>query len=293
MTPRTLRSGLLCLTGSLALAGGSWAIQARGDTETDARLPRWRILVTNDDGIGTDALAALVHALSKTNDVVVCAPDGNRSGSSHSISLSRAMTIKEAAVAEATRAIAVGGSPADAVSYGLQELAEPAPFDLVISGINQGANVGDLSHMSGTVGSAMQAVYRGVPAIAVSQGRGRGGFEFAAEFTARFVSTLKERGARPGVVYSINVPPGGAEALKGVAIRPMGGSYLTTDGWASRRTEEGEDGVAPRLRLQGGGPEGSDTKAFLDGHITITPLQFDWTDRSAIEELSDWSLSVK
>lgn len=283
----------LCIAGlasSLLVVVGLRPTSAAAAPATRA----WRILVTNDDGIETKALAELVTALAEHAEVVVCAPDGNRSGSSQSVQAwSAAMTVREAAVEGASQAIAVGGSPADAVHYGLVELGKDKPFDLVVSGINQGANVGDLAHYSGTVGAAMEAVYRGVPAIAVSQGGRSRDYAFSADFTARFVAQLQTRGTRPGVVYSINLPSGVAADVNGVAVRPMGGSYVTTRGWSERETEGGQPGAMAQLGRTRSAPKGSDTEAFNAGYITVTPLQFDWTDTAALADLGKWKLSVE
>lgn len=257
-------------------------------------LPPWRILVTNDDGIGTKALAQLVAALGEHAEVVVCAPDGNRSGSSQSVNAwTKSMAVETAEVEGASLAVAVGGSPADAVAYGLLELGKERPFDLVVSGINVGANVGELSHYSGTVGAAMEAVYRGVPAIAVSQGGRTRDYAFSARFTANFVTQLRAHGTRPGVVYSINVPGVPEPERKGVALRPMGGSYLVLRGWTERKTESGKPGAVAKLGLVRSAPAGSDSEAYGQGYVTVTPLQFDWTDRAALLELGDWDLSAE
>ena len=203
------------------------------------------------------------------------------------------MTVREASVAGASLAVAVGGSPADAVSYGILHLGAERPFDLVISGINDGANVGDLSHYSGTVGAAMEAAYRGVPAIAVSQGGRTPDYRFTAEFTARFAEQLWERGPRPGLVYSINVPGSAAKDLVGVAPSPMGGSYLAAGGWTETSTSDDGDRAKPQLGYTAEAPEGSDTEAYLKGNISITPLQFDWTDRAALADLATWELELE
>lgn len=264
------------------------------EQDVDSAALPWRILVTNDDGIGTKALAQLVAALGKHGEVVVCAPDSNRSGSSHSVrAWTKSMAVEAAKVEGASLAFAVGGSPADAVAYGLLELGKERPFDLVVSGINVGANVGELSHYSGTVGAAMEAVYRGVPAIAVSQGGRTRDYAFSARFTADFVAQLRAHGARPGVVYSINVPGVPEQERKGVAVRPMGGSYLVLRGWTERKTESGEPGAVAKLGLDRSAPTGSDSEAYNQGYVTVTPLQFDWTDREALLELSGWELSAE
>lgn len=270
-------------------------LHASGEPQESEPTPerRWCILVTNDDGIGTRALAELVAALAEEFEVVVCAPDGNRSGSSQSLPvLSAPMRVSEQEFRGARRAVAVSGSPADAVAYGLTELAGERPFDLVVSGINQGPNVGDLAHASGTVGAAMQAVYQGVPAIAVSQGMPQTGFASTAAFTARFVRELERRGPRPGVVYSINVPSGDFARLKGVAVRPMGGDLYVIRGWKHLEGEDGSHQVRAELSVGREAPAGSDMDAFLEGWVTITPMRFDWTDHQAIREIESWGLSL-
>ncbi|MDF1800824.1 MAG: 5'/3'-nucleotidase SurE [Planctomycetota bacterium] len=250
-----------------------------------------RVLVTNDDGIDSPALAQLVAALAaRGHEVVVCAPNGDRSGSSQSVASWReGMTVREASVEGARLAFAVGGSPADAVCYGVLHLGTERPFDLVVSGINDGANVGELSHYSGTVGAAMEAAYRGLPAIAVSQGSRSRDFGFTADFTARFADELLRRGSRPGLVHSINVPGPKAKDAD-VVPRAMGGSYLVVTGWSEAEASDEEGRARPKLGYRAAAPEGSDTAAFLGGKVTITPLQFDWTDRAALADLATWDL---
>ena len=130
----------------------------------------FRVLVTNDDGIESPLLISLAQALNKLTgiEVVVSAPHKNQSGSSHS-SIGGPLTVKQTNIPGIKEAYSVTGRPADAVRFGLNELGKIQNFDLVVSGINRGANVGDVSHLSGTVGAAMEAVFHGVPAIAVSQ----------------------------------------------------------------------------------------------------------------------------
>ncbi len=284
--------GLACAVLALLCLLPSPAPQEAAPAQ--AETPGRRILVTNDDGIQSRALRQLVVALAEHAEVVVCAPDSNRSGSSQSVrAWNEAMTVQEAEVPGATLAIAVGGNPADAVSCGLLELGKLEPFDLVVSGINDAANVGDLSHYSGTVGAAMEAAYRGIPAIAVSQGGRTRDYSFSARFTAGFVDQMLARETRPGLVYCINVPAGRAEGVRGVAARPMGGSYLVTRGWSERDTEAGEPGVIAQLAYDRRAPQGSDTAAFNEGYVTVTPLQFDWTDQAALTDLANWELTVE
>lgn len=247
--------------------------------------PPLRILLTNDDGIDSAELHALCLELAELGQVTVCAPDGNRSGSSQSVTLGQTMRVREAQVEGALRAVAVSGTPADATSFGILALAGEEPFDLVVSGINQGANVGDVSHYSGTVGAAMEAAYRGVPAIAVSEARGADTAATAA-FTRRFAALVLEHPPRPGVVWSINAP---RNAEGPPLVAPMGGSYVEV-GYKKQGQEDGAEVWRGLVEPGSAGPEGCDTALHLAGHVTVTPLQFDWTDRQALDLASDWDL---
>ena len=141
---------------------------------------RFRILVTNDDGIETAGIHTLAESLrSVADEVVVVAPDGNRSGSSQAIS-GEPLVVREFWDGSRSLGYGVSGFPADAVRFGLIELGGDQGFDLVVSGINVGSNVGNVSHLSGTVGAAMEAIFQGVPAIAVSQEAGDTNYTLAA-----------------------------------------------------------------------------------------------------------------
>ena len=197
----------------------------------------YRILLSNDDGIGSPLLAVLHRELAALPgvEVVVAAPDENKSGSSHS-SDSGPTIVDRFYLDGEFFGYAVHGRPADAVRFGLIELGKEQPFDLVVSGINRGANVGDVSHLSGTVGAAMEGIYQGVPAIAISQDTEEVDTVASARFTAQLVSLYVEQGAPEGILISINIPGGD---LKGIRVRPMGDSYLQTAGYDL--LEQGQD----------------------------------------------------
>lgn len=288
MNRKKLLGSLLGLSLSVSLivvaavAGGQTPITA-GDS--------YRILITNDDGIDSPGIRALVETLGAQAEVMVVAPAENRSASSHSTETLRTPFRVSAFHRDGEAAgYAVDGTPADAARFGLLELGKDDPFDLVVSGINEGENVGHLAHVSGTVGAAKEALLHGVPAIAVSQSRRRGDdYLTAARFTARIVEQVRARGLPPGVLLSINVPAG--QLAGAVAVR-MAGSEFRYDGY--RR--EGSDGDATvyRLRLGFQRPvEGGDTRAFLAGHVTVTPLRIDWTDYDTLAELAGWDLGLR
>ncbi len=249
---------------------------------------RLRILVTNDDGIAAPGLLALCKELASIAEVTVCAPDSNRSGSSQSITMGQRMQVSERDIEGAVRAVAVSGTPADAASFGILELSGEKPFDLLVSGINRGANVGDISHYSGTVGAAMEAVYRGIPAIAVSQAP-RADEELSAAITRRFILEMRRQAAIPGVVWSINVP----RKVEGdPLVARMGGSYTHVAKFQKISGEgEGEPEVwRSRMAPRSKGPEGCDTAEYLAGRVTVTPLGFDWTDERALNAARGWKL---
>ena len=250
----------------------------------------YRILVSNDDGIESPLLAALQQELAKLPgvEVVVSAPHENQSGSSMS-SIGGPTVVDRVFHDGSFFGYAVHGRPSNAVMFGLQVLGRDDPFDLVVSGINRGANVGDVSHASGTVGAAMRALYLGVPAIAISQEVENVNTEASAKFAAQLVVRYQRQGAPAGVLISINIPAG---ELRGVAVRPMGDSYLQTgsfeliDESGNRQTYERE-----RIRVPST-DESTDTYAYQQGYITLTPLKFDWTAHELIDEVESWDLQL-
>jgi len=271
--------------------GGEPAAETAGAPQPDAP---YRILVTNDDGIESPGVGDLAAALGEVGEVTVVAPCGERSGSSMSILLGqeiRLRTFPEGHCVDAT--------PAGAVLFAADALAPESGFDLVVSGINRGANVGEVSHMSGTVGGAMMGAYLGIPAVAASLGNPSGGFGYAARTVARFAAELRRRGVEAGVVYSINFPVGTAGDASGIAVRPMGGQYIkveyeevTGDDAEGGSGEEGVRIFRPRFERPDPYPAGSDSEAYGEGFVTITPLRFDWTDPGRLEALEGWDLEA-
>ena len=250
---------------------------------------RPRILVTNDDGYESPGLRTLVAELAAFADVVVSAPDDNQSGSSQSIgSLGGALEVERVEIPGAAVAYAISGTPAMASTFGLLELGREKPFDLLVSGINQGANVGEVSHLSGTVGAAMQGIFLGVPSIAVSQDSGSRDFAVAAAYTTKLIKAVLDAGMPQGVMLSVNVPAEAIQAGGGsVEVLPMGGSYLSFQGFSKSREEGPRSYWNPQIALNFEVENGSDTAAYLGGSITVTPLRFDWTDHDSLGALRE------
>ena len=250
----------------------------------------YRILVTNDDGVDSPLLHTLVSELTSIADVeiVVVAPDRNQSGSSQS-SIGGPLVVKKVDLEGVAEAYSVSGRPADAVRFAVVQLDSEQSFDLVISGINRGANVGNVSHLSGTVGAAMEGLYHGIPAFAVSQELSGVDTEASARFVSQLVKRYRSMQPLQGVVIAINIPSG---ELQGVAVRGMGDSYLKTGSYSLNQEDGEEPYFEPeRIRVESVNPS-TDTYAYQQGYISVTPLKFDWTAYSVIDEINTWNLEL-
>ena len=275
--------------GGVLACGGGPAPEALDETSP------FHILVTNDDGIGSPGIQELAAALRAVGEVTVVAPCGQQSGTSMSIGLNQEIRLRTSEAGHC-----VDATPAGAVLLAYRALQPESGFDLVVSGINIGANIGEVSHMSGTIGAAMMGAYLDVPAVAASLGGRPSGVEYPAAVVARFVAELRRRGPEAGIVYSINFPAETEEETRGIAARPMGGSYFRVD-YEEVAGEDGAEGAEgtgeDRLFRPAFGPPdpipaGSDTEAHNEGLVTITPLRFDWTDLPTIGELEGWDLEA-
>lgn len=246
-----------------------------------------RVLITNDDGVHAPGLAALASRVAEIAEVVVVAPDRERSAVGHALTLHH--PLRAARIAD--NIYAVDGTPTDCVNLGIHSLLSFRP-DLVLSGINRGANVGDDVTYSGTVAAAMEATLMGIPAIAVSlvtKGAGEH-YEAAAAYAARLAQTVLEKGLPPDTFLNVNVPDQPAELIKVPLITCQG-----------KRSYEGTivDKVDPRGRsyywigtadLSFLDIPGSDYDAVSRGHVSITPLHIDLTNYASIETLRAWEV---
>jgi 5'/3'-nucleotidase len=270
-----------------------WGLVASALSAAPARAQSadYHILITNDDGIESPGIQALAATLAELGQVHVVAPCGEESGAGMSVALRDELHLR--AVEKDGMAIGdcVDTTPAGAALLAITTLAPEGGYDLVVSGINRGANVGTASHMSGTVGAAMMGAMYGIPAVAVSLGDPRQGYDFAAAFTARFVEEMRTHEPVPGVVFSINLPRGTAGGSAGVAVAPMGGIHLTF-AYDEGPATDGARVFRPRIAPANEAPVGSDTEAYFQGKITITPLAFDWTARDVLGRLRGWDLAA-
>lgn len=234
-----------------------------------------RILLTNDDGIFAPGLAALYKRLVAIGNVTVVAPTEGWSGASHSITFAEPLACMKVSIEGLFTGFGVHGSPADCVKLAAMELHR-GPIDLVVAGINHGANVGINVYYSGTVAAAMEAAFLRIPSVALSvAAEEHTDFERAAEHGIAVLKRLLPLQA--GDVMNVNVPLLSAGKPRGVRVVPQ-----ATSGFHEYYVPHGDGTGEFVFRLAGGAPraekEPADTTTLADGYITVTPLKPDMTD---------------
>lgn len=249
-----------------------------------------KILLTNDDGIHAAGLWALGRRFALEHQVTVIAPDRERSAVGHGITLSKPLRMRRVGMDAGISGYAVSGTPADCIKLGVLEILDVKP-DLVVSGINPGANTGININYSGTVSAAREAAIYGIPAIAVSvAGKGEDHFESIAEFVGNLAQTVFEQGLPSGTILNVNLPNTPISETAGVRISRQGLS-LFPEKFARR--------IDPRNReyyWHGSEPPTQFVDDDIDGavleakYISITPLKCDMTDYSMLEELKTWGI---
>ena len=242
-----------------------------------------RILIANDDGYLAPGLAALVQACEGLGEITVFAPEQNASGTSNALTLSRPLNIFQAKGARGHPVNVVNGTPSDCVHLALTGVLGHRP-DLVLSGINNGANMGDDTLYSGTVAAAMEGFLFGVPAIAFSQGvKGWGEIDAAAATARAIVEQVLAQASLEGAPWLLNVNiPNRADALHLPRVITRLGRRHASEPVIKQTNPRGEPiywiGPAGDAREAG---EGTDFYAVAQGLVSITPLQVDLTDHAA------------
>jgi 5'-nucleotidase len=245
-----------------------------------------KILLSNDDGYRAEGLEALGVAIKPLGAVTIVAPDRNRSGASNSLTLD----VPVRATRYADDSYYCTGTPTDCVHLAISGLFN-FEHDIVVSGVNDGANLGDDTLYSGTVAAAVEGRFLGLPAIAVSlcvePGSPRN-FTSAAQLVARLVERMAHSPLQGSVILNVNVPDLPDGALRGVKVTRLGNRHR------AERVVHAQD---PRGRNvywvgsagagQDAGP-GTDFHAVAEGYASITPLQIDLTRHSALPELERW-----
>ena len=254
---------------------------------------RPRILVTNDDGIESRGLLALKLALDPIGDVTVVAPDLNQSAVGHTKTLMRPLRVRERTLADGSTGYSVDGSPTDCVSLAFLGFFEER-FDLVASGINYGANLGDDITYSGTVAAAMEAVINSCPAFAISQEYDEHiDFALAAKAAAVTARNILEHGLKRGELLSVNVPSVPVEACGGFEVTRVG-KRIYQDELIRRVDPRG----LPYYWIGGPAPSGisvpgTDFNAVVNRRISVTPIHLDLTGRRLLRQLHAWDWTLE
>ncbi len=260
-----------------------------------------KVLLTNDDGIQATGLNAARRALLDVPDIdlAVIAPDSNRSATARSITTREPLWVEEVEFDDGSVGFATDGTPVDCVRFAALGLLEFQP-ELIVSGINHGANLGDDITYSGTVAAALEGIVLGIPALAVSQQSPRGELDFragdswqprhfeqAAAFVARLVAEFERLPMPKRSLLNVNCPTAAARGVRACRL----GRRIYHD----RLELDEEAGDRRRYRIYGDDPsyhheDGTDFAAIADGCIAVTPLHFDLTAADGVEALAGSNL---
>jgi len=243
-----------------------------------------RILVSNDDGYFSPGIALLAERLASLGDVTVVAPERDRSGASNSLTLDRPLTVRRAANGFRY----VNGTPTDCVHLALTGLVDPLP-DIVVSGINFGANMGDDTIYSGTVAAATEGYLFGIPSIAVSLvGKVGKHFETAAAVAVRMVERYMRSPITAPVLLNVNVPDIALAQLGDIEATRLGRRHRA-EPVVKMETPRGETAywIGPAGGEQDAGP-GTDFHAVSAGRVSVTPLQVDLTQHPQLPMVREW-----
>ena len=243
-----------------------------------------RILLSNDDGYQAKGLRVLAERLAEVAEVIVVAPDRNRSGASNSLTLETPLRVERAD----HNVYYVNGTPTDCVHIAVTGLLEEAP-DMLISGINHGANLGDDVLYSGTVAAAMEGRFLGVPAIAISLVLADGGyFDTAADLVLRIVRRTLHEPLPADTILNVNVPDLRMDEVQGIRTTRLGFRH---------KSEPVVKALDPKNRPiywigpagagQDAGP-GTDFHAIASGYVSVSPIKVDLTAHTALPALESW-----
>ncbi|MCT7940822.1 MULTISPECIES: 5'/3'-nucleotidase SurE [Shewanella] len=246
------------------------------------------ILVSNDDGVNAPGIIALTDALKAFANVLTVAPDRNCSGASNSLTLTNPLRINSLD----NGYISVNGTPTDCVHLAIRQLCVAEP-EIVVSGINAGANMGDDTLYSGTIAAAMEGRFLGLPAIAISlAGKKLQHYDSAAEYAVRIVKSLLRHPIESNQILNVNVPDLPLDQIKGIKVTRLGARHKA-EGMVKTTDPAGKDiyWLGPVGVEQDAG-EGTDFGAIAAGFVSITPLTVDLTAYNQLSTLADWVTKI-
>ena len=243
-----------------------------------------KILISNDDGYNSEGIMTLSEELSKIAEIIVIAPECNKSGASSSLTLESPLRITKVD----NERYFVNGTPADSVHLGLSDFLSEDP-DIVVSGINHGANLGDDVFYSGTVGAAMQGRFLELPSIAVSLAVDEGrNFRSAAKIVELLIGKIQKNPLPSNIVLNVNVPDLPFDELNGIQVTRLGQRER------SKVPPPAKDPYGRKIYWIGpaGGNRKSDYDTDFDaiarGMVSITPLKLDLTEHQLVEDMGEW-----
>ena len=257
------------------------------------------LLLSNDDGIFAEGIQVLAETLSKDEDITlyIVAPDHEQSAAGHAITMHRPLRAKSVKFRHNTalKGWSVNGTPADCVKLAVESLLPEKP-DLVVSGINNGSNLGADIFYSGTVAAAIEGAILGIPALAVSLTDHKSPeYGYAADFTFRLIKTCRERNLPRGAVLNVNIPAKEKSEIAGVAVTRLG-TRQYRNAFDKRIDPKGREyfWMAGEVQDVFEDEKDTDVAAIYNSYISITPLHFDLTDFGLLKELrgSGWGFSA-
>jgi len=248
--------------------------------------PRYRILISNDDGVRAPGLAAVAQILQAIGDVIIVAPAVNHSGAGHSITIGDPIFREDLTLPNGLKAIGLTATPASTMKVALKNIVQPAP-DLVVSGINRGYNLGYSAYLSGTVGAAREAAMAGIPAIAASAAVDTRDYTCAAEQVLGVARRVKQYGLPPRAFLNVNIP---------APPRCEDRVQITELAFAAGGDERFVEATHPNGRTLywnvytegGSGASGTDVNAVGAGFVSVTPMHVGEFDAGLRDALKGW-----
>jgi 5'-nucleotidase len=246
-----------------------------------------KLLISNDDGIHSEGITTLCDELKKIADVIVVAPDRERSAAAHSLTLHLPLRVKKISKSF----YAVDGTPTDSVILGVCAILKKKP-DIIVSGINKGPNLGEDITYSGTVAAAIEGTILGIPSFAISLVSNGDSFNFkpAASFAAKLVKLVMKYGLPKSTLLNVNVPDIPGDKIEGSMITRQGKRVY------DNTIVEKTDPRGKKYYWMGGddigflNEPGTDFNAIENNHISITPIKIDLTDHDSIKRLNKWEI---
>lgn len=248
-----------------------------------------RLLITNDDGINSYGLHMLVKKMEKDNEIIVIAPDNQRSACGHSITIGAPILVREVKIEGIkSRAFSVSGTPADCVKVGVEKLISKK-IDMVISGINYGLNIGTDVIYSGTVSAAIESSIYKIPSMAVSMyhGNSNDAFEIALKYIEEILLKAHKNKIKNDFVLNVNIPVIKGDGVKGIKICSLG-NRIYSNYYIETINENMEKGYQLKGEPSDEHDEDTDVQYIKEGYVTVTPLHYDLTNYGVIDEVNGW-----